>query len=301
MLGCLLKYMPYYRVEVTMMTDCHFHTVCMLAHKWHLNSLQRGRQIFPHNYVTEDSTKQTTEGTQATGGAVQSGGLKVCSHGRWSGLQLSLGPWANLSRCRKPLPIPMTLMHMVCQVFLCWVLQASHPQTLYNCELSRGLQGSSKQVPQVQDGAHWAALSDLKLLIGREGHETCMATVLPHSPHLSSSALLPLLSGGCEVPGGAAPQLPLPSKTDWTMATGSTGGSEQARQPGRGTSGSAVAFTPGLTGSSLISMRHFSLYWRKELAPHTHLLHKVPVLLGRAIAHGFASTSKLPHRLFPFP
>lgn len=75
------------------------------------------------------------------------------------------------------------------------------------------------------------------------------------------------------------------------MATGSTGGSEQALQPGSGTSGSAVAFTPGLTGSSLISMRHFSLYQRQELAPHTYLLHKGLVLLGRAMAQGLLSTS----------
>ena len=75
------------------------------------------------------------------------------------------------------------------------------------------------------------------------------------------------------------------------MATGSTGGSEQAWQAGRGTSGSAVAFTPGLTGSSLISMRHFSLYQRQVLAPHTQLLHKGLTLLGRAIAQGLASTS----------
>lgn len=75
------------------------------------------------------------------------------------------------------------------------------------------------------------------------------------------------------------------------MATGSTGGSEQARQPGRWTSGSALAFTPGLTGSSLISMRHFSLYQRQDLAPHTHLLHKGLTLLGRAIAQRLASIS----------
>lgn len=51
------------------------------------------------------------------------------------------------------------------------------------------------------------------------------------------------------------------------MATGSTGGSGQALQPG--TSGSVLAFTPGLTGSSLISMRHFSLHQRQYSAPHT--------------------------------
>lgn len=97
---------------------------------------------------------------------------------------------------------------------------SSHPQTLYLCEMSLGLQGSPKQVPQAQDGAHQAALGDVKSaslslpLVGKEGHETCRTTALPRSPHLSSNALLPLRSDGCEVPGGAAPQLPLPSKTD---------------------------------------------------------------------------------------
>lgn len=126
------------------------------------------------------------------------------------------------------------------------------------------------------------------------------ATALPGSPHLSSSALLPLLSGGWEVPGGAAAQLPLPSRTDCTMATGSTGGSEQPRQPGRGTSGSVLAFTPGLTGSSLISIRHFSLHQRHGWAPHTAALQRPRATgKGRSMRHCFHFPSNSP-RSFHF-
>lgn len=115
----------------------------------------------------------------------------------------------------------------------------------------------------MQDGAHQAAPGDIKAASLAPQLMENRATALPH---LSSNALLLLLSDGCEVPGVAVAQLPLPSRTDWTMATGSTGGSEQALQPGRGTSGSMVAFSPGLTGSSLISMRHFSLWQRTRLS-----------------------------------
>lgn len=66
-------------------------------------------------------------------------------HRCWSGLQLSLGPWANPSKCKKPLPAPTALMHILWQLFLCWVLQASDPRAPCLCELSPGTQRSSSR------------------------------------------------------------------------------------------------------------------------------------------------------------
>lgn len=163
MLWCAIKYMPYLVQRWWWWLTVIFHHYLCIA-----------TQVTPYHctetpvtnislwlYVTEDSTNG--RGHTSYRGAVLSSGLQDCRRGCWSGLQLSLGPWANPSHCKKkPLPAPMALMHMLWQLFLCWVLQASHPQTPYPCELSPGLQGSSKQVSQVQDDAHQAALGDLK-------------------------------------------------------------------------------------------------------------------------------------------
>lgn len=70
---------------------------------------------------------------------------QACTHRCWSGLQLSLGSWANLSQSTKPLPAPTALMNILWQLFLCWVLQARDPHASYLCELSPGIQGSSSR------------------------------------------------------------------------------------------------------------------------------------------------------------
>lgn len=89
--------------------------------------------------------------------------------------------------------------------------------------------------------------------------------LLDRSAYLSIVALLILLSV-TEV------DEPLPSKTDCTIATGRTGGSEvhtsqeevNARvSPPPTLPPFTPALTPGLTGSSLISIRHFSLRLKK--------------------------------------
>lgn len=275
MLWWLIKYMPYLVQRLWQRLIVIFH-----------HCLHTGTQVTPHSLhrsttdkyflmtLCNDSTKQVAEGTQAAGGVVWSSGLQVCRYGHWSGLQLSLGPWANPSHCKKPLPAPMAEAHALTALPLLGPSSKLTHRPPYPCELSPGLQASSKQVSQVQGGAHEAALDDkfslpFPTVNGKRGPWTRRATAPPRSPHLSSSALLPLLLDGYEVPSGAVPQPPLPSKTDWTMATGSTGGSEQAQQPGRGTWGLAVAFTPGLTGSSLISMRHFPVSETRLSTTHT--------------------------------
>ena len=64
---------------------------------------------------------------------------------------------------------------------------------------------------------------------------------------------------------------PLPSRTDCTIATGRTGGSEEhtSQEEARATASAPAPplpppLTPGLTGSSLISMVHLSL-WRQDI------------------------------------
>lgn len=83
----------------------------------------------------------------------------------------------------------------------------------------------------------------------------------PVSTYLSRAGLLLLLSS-------MEPTEPLPSRTDWTIATGRTGGSEEHTSHGEVNAtasppGTLLPFppprTPGLTGSSLISIMHFSL------------------------------------------
>lgn len=85
--------------------------------------------------------------------------------------------------------------------------------------------------------------------------------------YLSRASLLLLFSI-------TAPTEPLPSRTDWTIATGRTGGSEEhtSQEGEEGDEFTSTAsplattmpplptpLTPGLTGSCLISIIHFSL------------------------------------------
>lgn len=99
--------------------------------------------------------------------------------------------------------------------------------------------------------------------------------------YLSRAGLLLLLSS-------TEATEPLPSRTDWTIATGRTGGSEEhTSQEEEEEEVSAMAsppptlppfpapLTPGLTGSSLMSIRHFSLLAKSEYLTLSHTTVKV--------------------------
>lgn len=147
MLCCLIKYMPYLLI-VTVHHCLHTGTQTT-PHSLHRNTTDK----YFLKTLRNDSTKQVAEGTKVIGGVVWCSGLQVCRYGH-----------SELGQ------IPLTektlfLLHgsdthaLTAPSLLGPSSKLTH-RSPYPCELSPGLQAFSKQVPQVQDGAHQAALDD---------------------------------------------------------------------------------------------------------------------------------------------
>lgn len=109
----------------------------------------------------------------------------------------------------------------------------------------------------------WASLENNTLICNKIKQYRAVYLCVCVGVYLSRAGLLLLLS---------APD-PLPSRTDCTMATWRTGGSEHTSQEPSGTP-SPRPRTPGLTGSSLISIIHLSLCGDRNTAVSS--VHIVP-------------------------
>jgi len=164
MLWSLIKHMPYLAQRLWWWSIVIFHHYLRIGTHTTPHSLQRNTsdKYFLMTFCNWRLNKTNDRGYTSYWRCTADQWPASLQTGCWTGLQLSLRPRVNPSQWKKPLPAPMAQIYTLWQLFLYWVLQASHPQTPYPCELSSGLQGSSKQVPQVEDGAHQAALSNLK-------------------------------------------------------------------------------------------------------------------------------------------